>query len=51
LYFERFAFPGQPVIEQHGKVVAEWVRQPDGTWLMERLFRVPVSTRLPGGSP
>lgn len=48
-YFERLAFPGQPVSEQRGKFVAEWVRQPDRTWLIARLFRVPVSTRLPGG--
>ena len=49
-YFERLAFPGQPVSEQRGKFVAEWVRQPDHTWLIERLFRVPVSTQLPGGA-
>ena len=41
-YFERLAFPGQPVSEQHGKFVAEWVRQADGTWLIQRLFRVPI---------
>jgi uncharacterized protein (TIGR02246 family) len=41
-YFERLAFPGQPVSEQHGKFVVEWVRQPDGAWLIERYFRVPV---------
>lgn len=41
-YFERLAFPGQPVSEQHGKFVAEWVRQADNTWLMQRLFRVPI---------
>ena len=41
-YFERLAFPGQPISEQHGKFVAEWIRQPDGRWLIERFFRVPV---------
>jgi ketosteroid isomerase-like protein len=41
-YFERLAFPGQPVSEQRGKFVAEWVRQADGTWLIQRLFRVPT---------
>lgn len=41
-YFERLAFPGQPVSEQHGKFVIEWVHQPDGTWLIQRFFRIPV---------
>ena len=41
-YFERLAFPGQPVSEQHGKFVIEWVRQHDGNWLIERYFRVPL---------
>ncbi len=41
-YFERLAFPGQPLSEQHGKFVMEWVRQPDGTWLIQRYFRVPA---------
>jgi len=41
-YFERLAFPGQPVSEQHGKFVIEWVRQPDGAWLIQRYFRVPL---------
>lgn len=40
-YFERLAFPGQPVSEQHGKFVIEWVRQPNGAWLIQRYFRVP----------
>lgn len=47
-YFERLAFPGQAASEQHGQFVAQWVRQPDGTWLIQRLFRVPVSTALFG---
>ena len=46
-YFERLAFPGQPLSEQHGKFVMEWVRQPDGTWLIARYFRVPVPTPPP----
>ena len=41
-YFERLSFPGQPQSEQHGRFVMQWVRQPDGTWLIQRLFRVPV---------
>ena len=41
-YFERLAFPGQPVSEQHGKFVAQWIRGPDGRWLIRRMFRVPV---------
>ena len=41
-YFERLAFPGQPQSVQHGKFVMEWVRGADGTWLIERFFRVPI---------
>lgn len=41
-YFERLAFPGQPVSEQHGRFVAQWIRQGDGRWLIQRLFRVPA---------
>jgi hypothetical protein len=47
-YFERLSFPGQPQSEQHGKFVMEWVRQPDGAWLIQRLFRVPVPSPPPG---
>jgi uncharacterized protein (TIGR02246 family) len=43
-YFERLAFPGQPVSEQHGKFVIEWLRQPDDTWLIQRYYRVPLPT-------
>ncbi len=46
-YFERLAFPGQPVSEQHGKFVTQWVRQPDGTWLIQRFFRVPLPSPPP----
>ncbi len=49
-YFERLAFPGQPVSEQHGRFVAEWVRQTDGAWLIQRHFRVPVSSPLPAAA-
>lgn len=41
-YFERLSFPGQPQSEQRGKFVIEWVRQPDGSWLILRFFRVPI---------
>ena len=41
-YFERLAFPGQPLSEQHGKFVTQWVRQPDGSWLIHRFYRIPL---------
>ncbi|HQR17827.1 MAG TPA: nuclear transport factor 2 family protein [Gemmatimonadales bacterium] len=41
-YFEKLSFPGQPVSEQHGRFVMEWVRQPDGRWLIQRYYRVPL---------
>ena len=41
-YHERLGFPGQPDSEQRGKFVMEWVRQPDGPWLIERYYRVPL---------
>ena len=43
-YFERLAFPGQPVSEQHGQFVIEWLRQPDDTWLIQRYYRIPLPT-------
>ena len=49
-YFERLSFPGQPVSEQHGKFVTQWVRQPDGRWLIQRYFRIPVPSP-PAASP
>jgi ketosteroid isomerase-like protein len=49
-YFERLAFPGQPVSEQHGRFVMEWVRQGDGAWLIQRYFRVPMPSPLPPGT-
>ena len=41
-YFEKLDFPGQPVSEQRGKFVAQWVRQADGRWLIERMYRIPM---------
>jgi len=46
-YFERLDFPGQPTSEQHGKLVAQWVRQDDGRWLIHRMFRVPLPSAPP----
>ena len=43
-YHERLAFPGQPVSDQRGRFVIEWTRQDGGTWLIQRYFRVPVTT-------
>jgi hypothetical protein len=43
-YFERLAFPGQPVSEQHGRFVIEWVRPPAGGWLIQRYYRIPLPT-------
>ena len=41
-YHERLDFPGQPTSDQRGKFVAQWVRQPDGGWLIERMYRIPL---------
>jgi hypothetical protein len=41
-YFERLAFPGQPLSEQRGKFVIEWVRSRGDGWLIHRFFRVPM---------
>ena len=41
-YFEHLSFPGQPTSEQHGKFVTEWARQPDGSWLIARFYRIPL---------
>jgi len=48
-YFERLAFPGQPVSEQHGKFITQWVRHPgaEGTWLIQRFYRVPLPLPAP----
>ena len=42
-YFEKLAFPGQPVSEQRGRFVIEWVREgtPE-TWLIRRYYRIPL---------
>ena len=50
-YFERLSFPGQPISEQHGKFVAQWVRQPDGAWLIQRLYRIPMPSPPPARTP
>jgi hypothetical protein len=50
-YFERLTFPGQPVSEQHGRFVIQWVRQPGGAWLIHRYFRVPVPSSTPLAAP
>lgn len=47
-YFEHLSFPGQPTSEQHGKFVTEWVRQPDGAWLIARFYRIPLPSPRPG---
>jgi len=44
-YFERLAFPGQPMSEQYGRFVIQWLRQPDATWLIHRYYRVPLPGR------
>ncbi len=46
-YHERLAFPGQPQSVQDGRFAMEWVRDTGGSWLVQRLFRVP----LPAASP
>lgn len=46
-YFERLVFPGQPRSEQEGKFVAQWVRQADGAWLIQRLYRIPLQAPPP----
>ncbi len=48
-YFEKLSFPGQPVSEQHGRFVMEWVRQPDGRWLIQRYYRVPLPSAPASG--
>jgi ketosteroid isomerase-like protein len=50
-YFEKLEFPGQPVSEQDGKFVAQWVRQADGEWLIERMYRIPLPAAGPATSP
>ncbi|MFZ1685933.1 MAG: nuclear transport factor 2 family protein [Flavobacteriales bacterium] len=45
-YHENLDFPGQPTSDQQGKFVAEWKLQSDGTWLIERLYRIPLPPSL-----
>lgn len=44
------SFPGQPVSEQHGRFVMEWVRQADGRWLIQRYYRVPLPAAPASGA-
>lgn len=46
-YHEKLSFPGQPASDQRGKFVAQWVRQPGGAWLVERMYRIPLPERAP----
>ena len=48
-YFEKLRFPGQPLSEQHGKFVIEWVEQPDHSWKIHRYYRVPLPSRRASG--
>lgn len=50
-YYERLVFPGQPRSEQDGRFVMAWVRRRDGTWLIQRYFRVPLPTASGGPPP
>lgn len=50
-YFEKLHFPGQPMSEQHGKFVAQWVQQADGNWLIQRMYRIPLPAAPPAGAP
>jgi ketosteroid isomerase-like protein len=46
-YHENLSFPGQPTSDQEGRFVAEWKLQRDGTWLIERMYRIPLQTVMP----
>ena len=46
-YFEKLDFPGQPVSQQHGKFLAQWLRHEDGRWLIERMYRIPLPPSPP----
>lgn len=51
-YFERLAFPGQPISEQEGRFVIEWVEHAAGRWLIHRYYRIPLpGTRLLPAAP
>ena len=46
-YHENLDFPGQPTSDQEGRFVAEWKLQRDGTWLIERMYRIPLAPMVP----
>ena len=46
-YHENLDFPGQPTSDQTGRFVAQWALQPNGDWLIERMYRIPISTMPP----
>jgi uncharacterized protein (TIGR02246 family) len=46
-FHEKLSFPGQPTSEQDGRFVAEWEQQADSTWLIERLYRIPLPPPMP----
>ncbi|MEO8636165.1 MAG: DUF4440 domain-containing protein [Gemmatimonadales bacterium] len=50
-YFERLAFPGQPLSEQEGHFVIEWVTGPHGEWLIRRYYRIPLPGTKLGPPP
>ena len=51
-YFERLAFPGQPISEQEGRFVIEWIEHTAGRWLIHRYYRIPLpGTRLLDAGP
>lgn len=41
-YHENLDFPGQPTSDQHGLFVAKWTLHRDSTWLIERMYRIPM---------
>lgn len=46
-YHENLSFPGQPTSDQEGRFVTEWKLQRDGTWLIERMYRIPLPPPMP----
>jgi ketosteroid isomerase-like protein len=51
-YSERYAEKGKPPVQEEGRYLLRWGRQPDGTWLVTR-FTVHTAKREPvaGGQP
>lgn len=43
-FHEKLGFPSQPDSEQHGRFVTQWIRRADGSWLIERFYRIPIAT-------